>query len=244
MENFPYRVESVDNALRLLLMLQRNPQLRLSDAADELGIARSTAHRLLTTLRNRDFVTQGADKLYRPGAAMYRFGTPRNSWHTLVDAVRPHLRWLAAQLGETAHLVVRDGSDVRFLDSVESERPLQVGSRIGVVFPAHLTSGGKALMAELPEPQLAEVLASRRVADPSTVRRELNTVRRCRFGMNNGESEPGVTAMGMCLRDSGNHCTAALTVSTPTMRFRRAQIPAIAKLLTTATQRAHADLTR
>ncbi|WP_255311288.1 helix-turn-helix domain-containing protein, partial [Streptomyces viridosporus] len=55
-------LESVDNALKLLLLLRRNGRLRLSEAADHLGVARSTAHRLLATLRGRGFAVQGGEQ--------------------------------------------------------------------------------------------------------------------------------------------------------------------------------------
>ncbi|WP_246258151.1 IclR family transcriptional regulator [Amycolatopsis anabasis] len=246
MQNYPYLVESVDNALRLLLMLQRNPELRLSEAADELGVARSTVHRLLATLRHRGFVTQGEDKLYHPGPALCRFGVPRRSHGELKDAARPHLRWLNKQVGETVHLMVRTGREVRFLDSIEGAQALRVGSRIGVTLPAHLTSGGKALLADLPPAELGELLRADHegppIADADRLLRELDAVRRRGFGLNNGESEPGLTAVGMCLRDNENRAVAALAVSAPSVRFRRGHIPATLDLLKTAVQRTRSDL--
>jgi DNA-binding IclR family transcriptional regulator len=62
----------------------------------------------------------------------------------------PHLHWLQQQLDETCHLVVRQGRDVRFLTSVEAESTPYESPRTGAVPPAHLTSDGKALLADLP----------------------------------------------------------------------------------------------
>ena len=69
MGNKTGHLESVDAALRLLQMLGRDGQLRVTDAADELGVAASTAHRLLSTLRYRGFAVQAGDRTYRPGPA-------------------------------------------------------------------------------------------------------------------------------------------------------------------------------
>src|ERR1700684_2611213 len=69
MENHapPYPVQSVDHVLQLLLMLKRDGVLRVSDAAAELGVAKSTAHRLISMLRFRGFVEQASDRTQRGG---------------------------------------------------------------------------------------------------------------------------------------------------------------------------------
>ncbi len=75
-------LESVDNVLRLLQMLRDVGGLRLKDAAEELGIAPSTAHRLLAMLVYRGFAVQDERRMYHPGSAMgagpARRGSTRN----------------------------------------------------------------------------------------------------------------------------------------------------------------------
>jgi DNA-binding IclR family transcriptional regulator len=66
----PYSIESVDNALHILQLLRDSGQARVSDVAGELGIARSTAHRLLAMLVYRDFAIQAEDRSYLPGPAL------------------------------------------------------------------------------------------------------------------------------------------------------------------------------
>jgi DNA-binding IclR family transcriptional regulator len=76
MENHapPYPIQSVDYALQLLLILKRDGVLRVSEAAAELGVARSTAHRLISMLRFRGFVEQARDRTYRAGSAFADLG--------------------------------------------------------------------------------------------------------------------------------------------------------------------------
>lgn len=70
-----YPVRSVDYALQLLLILKRDGVLRVSEAAAELGVARSTAHRLISMLRFRGFVEQARDRTYRAGSAFADLGS-------------------------------------------------------------------------------------------------------------------------------------------------------------------------
>ena len=69
------RLTSVDNALWLLQLVAERQALRVSEAADLLGVARSTAHRLLSALRRRDFLMQDKPNgAYRPGPALHAIG--------------------------------------------------------------------------------------------------------------------------------------------------------------------------
>lgn len=152
-----YALESVDNALRLLQLLRDVGALRLKDAATELGTAPSTAHRLLSMLVYRGFAVQDEKRLYHPGPAM-GVGPAEKGWtRELTDLARPHMEALAILSGEAINLVIRVGSQVRFLHTAESDSMLRVGDRQGQVLPAELAAGGRILLAELPRKTLAQL---------------------------------------------------------------------------------------
>ena len=77
-----YAITSVDHALRIATMLQLEGELSVSQAADRLGVARSTAHRLLRMLVYRDFAVATETRTYRPGPvlelAAHSRSTPRS----------------------------------------------------------------------------------------------------------------------------------------------------------------------
>ena len=75
-----YPIESVDKALKLLLLLGDQPEIRLSEATRYLGVASSTAHRLLAMLAYRGFVRQDpVSKAYLPGPGVDQCGVSRFS---------------------------------------------------------------------------------------------------------------------------------------------------------------------
>jgi DNA-binding IclR family transcriptional regulator len=225
-------LESVDNALRLLLLLAERESVRVSDVASELGIAASTAHRLLSTLRQRDFVKQEADRRYVKGVAFARLGHPVLSPPRPIEELAvPHLERLRDDVGETAHLSVLEGTEVHFLASVEASQVLRVGSRVGARLPAHHTSGGKALLAALSHQELAkrfppEGAASLDLtaADVEALARDLQVVRRRGYGVNRGEGERGVAAVGVCLIGADRTPVGALSISLPTVRLNAARL--------------------
>lgn len=239
MRNKPwYPIESADNALRLLLLLAERQRLRVSDAADYLGVARSTAHRLLRALSYREFAVQDARKAYRPGPAFERLRRPGPSNQDLRELLRPSLERLHRELGETCHLMVLEGNGARFLDCVECAHVLRVGSRVGMLLPAHCISGGKALLAELPVEQLEALYPRDLPSSPggapvarAALRHQLAAVRRRGYATNLEESERGIHAVGACVRDRSGRAVAALAVAAPTARCPRSRLPELAAVV-------------
>jgi DNA-binding IclR family transcriptional regulator len=246
----PYAIESVDNALRILQMLRDSGQVRVSDMAAELGIARSTAHRLLAMLVYRDFAVQAEDRSYRPGPAMAAEPLRREPTQRLRQVMRPHMEALCDQVAETINLVVRLGTQTRFLHTVESAQVLRVGDRQGTILPAWKTSGGKALLAELPDTQLTAVLRGANgrppegmtAAERRSLVNELRLVRDQGYAENIQESESGVCAIGLCVRDKSGDPVAALSVSAPSVRYTPDRSRAFLCELRTTVARAQADI--
>src|SRR5271156_1509468 len=120
-------IESVDNALRVLLLLGTRDELRLTDVSEYLGVASSTAHRLLAMLQYRGFVRQNErTKAYGPGTALTGVAFAVLQRFDFRSTLRPYLERLNTELAETAHLGLLDGATVRFVDAIESPRAVRV----------------------------------------------------------------------------------------------------------------------
>ena len=122
-----YPIESVDNALKIIHLLGARPELRLTEVAEALGVASSTAHRLLAMLQYRGFVRQdAASKTYRAGGALSSVSFAILQRFDVREAVRPLLRRLNEEFSETVHLATLDGAQVRFIDAIESTKAVRV----------------------------------------------------------------------------------------------------------------------
>lgn len=229
-----YRVEAVDRALLLILLLDERRAVSVSEVAEELGVAPSTAHRLLATLCYRGFAVQDRDRRYRPGPELTGAAHAPPSLPRLVHVMRPFVQDLFERTGESVHLVVPAGPDVRFVDGLEGDQPLRVGLRTGARMPAYCTSGGKAMLADLDWSEV-EALHPRglrpwpyaRIRDLPSLRRQLARTRRQGYGANVEESEPGVTAIGVSVSPWPARPVAALSVAIPSARFDRRQEPGL-----------------
>jgi DNA-binding IclR family transcriptional regulator len=221
-----YPVRAVDHALQLAVVLQVEGPLSVAEAAARLGVAPSTAHRVLAMLVYRDFAVQRPDRRYAAGPVL-SLGAAAQSRTALLRAVAmPHLEALADRVRESANLMILAGEHVRFIGSVESDQALRVGNREGMVFPARLASGGKVMLADLPPERLDALCAGDRA-----LRRELRQVRERGFAINAGGTEDGVTAVGRAVRKGDGRVEAAVSVSMPSSRFSRHSLPEIVAAL-------------
>jgi IclR family acetate operon transcriptional repressor len=231
-----YAIESVDNALRLLLLLRETRSLGVQQASEALGVAPSTAHRLFAMLQHRGFAEQDpATRTYRAGPVLAELGLAALPELDIRRVARPRLERLVATLDETAHLVVLRGTSVLFIDCVEPSRILHAGSRIGQSLPAHATAGGKALLAALPEERLLELFPDQRL-DAVTRRtqtsrrellRELAHVREVGYAVNDGESEEELVAVAAVILSPDETPRGAITVAVPATRYDAAALERI-----------------
>ncbi|MCO1653633.1 IclR family transcriptional regulator [Pseudonocardia humida] len=242
MQNRPaYAIDSVDHALRLATLLRQEGPLGVSEAALRLGVARSTAHRLLAMLVYRDFAARDARRRYVAGPALGR-PVPTEPVAELRSLALPHLRALTERVDETSNLTVLVGDQVRFVVTVEAARVLRVGDREGRALPAHLASGGKALLASRTDEEVLALYAGPHptvppVVDTAALLRELRRVRRRGFALNDRGTEAGVTAIGRAVRGPRGAASIAVSLAMPTSRFRRDRLAGWAgELAETATR--------
>jgi DNA-binding IclR family transcriptional regulator len=135
--------------------------------------------------------------------------------------------------GETAHVgIMRGATSVLFLDSVESDRIVRTGSRIGRVLPAHSTATGKALLAERPDDEVAALYPSglmdaptpRALTTVDELLDQLAEVRRLGYAVNHGESEDDVAAVAAAVKDKHGHVRCALVTNAPLSRANEAWV--------------------
>jgi IclR family transcriptional regulator, acetate operon repressor len=231
-----YALQSVDAALRLAQMLQAFGPMRVSDVSAELGVGVSTAHRLLAMLVYRGFAEQLPDRRYGPGAALRPVPVLDASASLLRDCARGPMLALVSAIGESANLVVLDGSDVRFIATVECDRVLRVGDRAGQRLPAHLTSGGRAIIASLSDVEVERVQLDGPVAR-ARLRREVLTAREAGYASNHQDTEKGLSAIGVALAPLPGSVRAAVALAMPTARYRRSMVVTYVAALTEAARR-------
>jgi IclR family acetate operon transcriptional repressor len=221
-------IGAVDNVLRLLRLFEDHEMIRVNQVARDMGLSRSTVHRMLATLSHHRFVEQDeSSRAYRPGPVLVDIGLSVVSKLDLVAVSRASLEELRDRTGETAHLgIARGDVNVLYLDSVESYQVVRTSSRVGRILPAHATATGKVLLAERGDADIAALYPAglpagpmpRALASLGELLEQVAEVRRLGYAVNYGESESDVAAVAAPVRDKRGRLRCALVVTAPLSR--------------------------
>ncbi|MFB8281141.1 IclR family transcriptional regulator [Nocardia colli] len=230
-------IGAVDNVLRLLRLFEDSKQIRVNEVSREMGLSRSTVHRMLSTLSHHQFVEQDEfSRAYQPGPALVDIGLAVVQNMDIRAVARGALTRLWTETNETVHLAILRGPEVLFLDSIESRQIVRTGSRVGWTLPAHATASGKALLAELDEQDLLALYPSEKLDAPTETAlnsrtalfAELVETHDRGYAINNAESESDVSAVGVVVRGRAGRPRASIVVTAPRSRVDQEWVRATA----------------
>ncbi|GAB7003479.1 IclR family transcriptional regulator [Nocardioides sp. AN3] len=222
-----YPIESVDRALRLLLMFQDQPSIRIVDVAKVLGVAPSTVHRTLAMLLEYGFVKKDdGSRAYVMGEVLVDLGIRALSGWDISDRVRPFMTEAVVRLHETIELGVLRGREVLFIAEVEGEQMVHVRSSLGRRVPAFSSSIGRVHLAEYTAPQLGSLYPNSPIRDAdsgrsmtkSALEKTLAEVREKGYATNRPFDDAGFLSIAVPVR-RGGRVVAGLGVALPTQRL-------------------------
>lgn len=224
-------VRSVNRSLDILELLGTRSKVTLADVARFLGLPRSSAHALLTTLTARSYASYSpSDRNYSIGMRTWELGQQFHVFDALLTHAVPQMEDLVATLDEICQLATRDGRQLVYLHRVDSQQPMQLISKRGERLNAHASGLGKALLSALSDREIDELYADYelQVFTPTTIRdvtslkREIEQVRRTGIAEDREEYVQGLRCVAAPILDSTGTPIAAISVSLPTVRFSEA----------------------
>lgn len=233
-------LSSVAMAIRLLKCFSdENFELGIGALARKLGIAKSTAHRLASTLVQGGLLEQVREtSKYRPGVLLFELGSLVRRKTDVYRDAKDMLLDLRARTDETVNLAVLSDGGVVYLNSLESRRAIKVVSTLGMRMPAHCSAEGKVMLAFGP-PEVAERLmrgelvkrTARTIIDPEALRAELAEIRERGYAIDDEEGEIGAKAIAVPVFGVEGLAIAAIGVAGPIQRLTRRAVVAFLPLL-------------
>jgi IclR family acetate operon transcriptional repressor len=225
----PRTIQSVERALDLLeILAEANGEMALNALAGKSGLNISTCHHLLATLIKRGFAGQTPrTRSYFLGPRITDLSESRLKQFNLLDVAMPELRRLNDLTLESVHLAVMQGVSLITLAKLESKLPIRVGTDDALkTDAAHATATGKAILAWLPEAEIARVIAhgnlkrftEKTISTISELIEDLRLVRRNGYALDNEELQPGVVCVGSAIRDHSGAVIGSISCSMPRMR--------------------------
>src|SRR5918992_4083286 len=231
-------VQSVDRAITVMELLSRQGWSGVTEVARELGIHKSTAYRMLTTLRDRGLVEQdAATEKYRLGFGLVLLARAVRADPDILRCARPICERLSERIRETVTIAVLEGDD-----AVVIHQSISRASALGVDWtgrhtPLHATAAGKIFLAYMPEGQLLRILegplerfTENTIVDPASLKDHTGKVRDEGYGYTVEELETGLNAVGTPIRRADGALVGAASVSGPAFRLPPDALPEIGEL--------------
>lgn len=209
--------------------------MSLGDVSQIAGLNKTTTHRLLRALQSEAMIDQNsATGLYRLGPGLMALGVQALSGSDLRLRVRPMLKRLAKDSGETVTLEVPIDDSMLILDEVTGDHVIGAGGNVGTRWPLHATSTGKVVIAfdDSGILRLGEDLQSltkNTIVDHGVLERQLGNIRRRGFAESVDELEDGFSGVATVIRGGLGEVLGALSICGPTQRLtsaRRARLGA------------------
>lgn len=218
--------------------------VRFSELLAASPFPKATLYRFVQTLTNQGMLAFDPDRgTYAPGVRLVRLAHAAWQQASLAPIARAHIDLLSADVGETVHLAQLDAAQVIYVDKRNAADPVQMYSQAGKVGPAYCTGVGKAMIAYLPDAELAEVLAQQsyhRFTDQThlsaeSLRAELADIRANGYGFDREEHEPGIICIAVPILTETARVLGALSVTSTTTRTNLAGLESLVpRIKTTA----------
>ena len=211
--------------------------VRFGELLDGSPYPKATLYRFVQTLTSQGMLSYNPDRqTYALGVRLVRLAHAAWAQSSLAPVARPHVDRLARAVGETVHLAQLDHAQVLYVDKRNAARPIEMYSQAGKVGPAYCTGVGKAMLAHLPEDQLARVLAQQSWhrftahthTDETSLRRELAEIRANGYGFDREEHEPGIICVALPILAASGRVLGALSVTSSTSRTNLAGLERLA----------------
>jgi IclR family acetate operon transcriptional repressor len=217
-------VRSLERTFELLEHLaDAGGEMALSELTEVSGLPMPTIYRLMRTLVNHGYVRQEPSKRYALGPRLIRLG--EGASRLLGSWARPALTRLVDEVGETANMAVLEGDEAVYVAQVPSRHSMRMFTEVGRRVQPHCTGVGKALLSQLPEPRVREILGRTGLeahtphtfTDLDVLLSELGRIREQGYAVDDEEQEIGVRCVAVPL--PGAPALTALSVSGPSARM-------------------------
>lgn len=237
-ENRDNTVQSIDRALDIIEVLSESQkEMGVTEIAERVGLHKSTAHRIISTLAARGYINKTDKGAYKIGLQLIEAVSCYINSLELQTEARPYVAQTTAELGLTAHLGVLDGDQVVYIEKMDVFSNVRMYSQIGVRVHAYSCSLGKCLLSNYSAAQVRRIMANcsfikftkKTLGSIDELIADLELVRRRGWAIDDEEAEMGHRCIGAPIYDYRGDIIAAISASGPTASLTRDRIQPVAE---------------
>ncbi|MCL4394766.1 MAG: IclR family transcriptional regulator [Chloroflexi bacterium] len=226
-------LQTIEKTGQVLALFDRDhTEWGVREVGQKLGLAKSSAHDLLTSLAQIGLLGRTEEGRYRLGWRLVSMSETLLATTELRRLARPAMEELASQYQETIHLAILDDTKVVYVDKLEGRQAVRVElTGLGSRLFAHCSALGKVLLAYASPAEVQRVIkveglprfTANTITDPAELMQALTKVRKQGYAFDLGEILPELTCVGAPIHNHTSQVIAAISLSVPAYRFQRSQ---------------------
>ncbi len=234
------RVPAIDKCFSILELLARSKEpLGISGIAGKLELNKSTVFNIVHTLMDLNVLENQADGKFVFGTRFYILGNMAGKRSELIQTAHPYLEAINEKTKLSAFLGLRSDGHVILIDKVDSAYGIKLSSEIGMRMPALAGAGIKAMLSQLSDEEIDEILARTElrkytphsIVDKAIYKDEIQEVRKQGIAFDREEYIEGMVAFAIPIRANGKDLQAAIWAVGLTRQVPEASIPGLKDLL-------------
>jgi len=205
-------------------------ELSGTEIARKVGIHKTTAHRILSTLAKDGILDRNLKTgKYTIGHELFALGSLYLSTTDILKTADPVVKTLNDLTGDVVNVGIREGNNIILVMKEESKYPVRFFHHIGSIMPAHTSAIGKALLSELTEAQLdslypeekLRVITKKTIATKTELKQELERIRETGVSFDREGIYDGVEGIGSVMHDASGKAVAGMSISVPVFRLEQ-----------------------
>ena len=226
-------LRTVDKVGRVLdLFSFERVEWGVSEVAEALGLPKSGAHALMSSLAKQGLLRRTKKGRYMLGWNLLRLSEVLMGTADFRLQARPAMEHLASRFGEVVHLAALERGRVVYIEKIWGHRALLIPiTGRGLTLPAHCSSVGKVLLAHRPWEEVLQILDDRgipaltpnTVTSPDDLDRELEGVRERGYAFDREETMLNLSCVAAPIRDRTGEVVASMSFSVPAYRFEQGE---------------------
>ncbi|MCP4625840.1 MAG: IclR family transcriptional regulator [bacterium] len=233
-------VPAIEKCFSILQYFANSKQsLGISEISKQLALNKSTVFNIVYTLKNLEILEQYPDGKFHFGTLLYLLGNANGKKSELIQTIHPYLEKINFQTELSAFLGIRSGQRAVIIDKVDTAHDIKISSEIGMRLPLLAGAGGKALLSQLSDRKIDQILSTNSLKkftvktciDKKRFKKEVLNIREAGLSFDNEEYIEGVVAFSVPLKTNRPDLQAAIWTVGLKQQVRKERISKISNFL-------------
>lgn len=219
--------KTVETAFQLLEYVKAQDGSTLGDITAEFDLAKSTAHRHMSTLENLGYLVREGGRYY-PSTRFLDIGAYVKNRKDLFKLAQPKVDELAEETGEQVQFLVEEHGRGMTVHRASGTQAVQTNPGLGKPIPLHTNAAGKAILAQMSDEEIEELIdayglqreTEHTITNKEELLQDIERVRERGYSTNEQERTPGLRAVGVPIQAPNDFSNSSISISGPANRMK------------------------